>query len=60
MFYNEYILEILNKLIQFTLFLMGKFNSKVELPLGTDCVRLSRVHCTWLCLKIRMQDEITI
>jgi hypothetical protein len=30
MFYNEYILEILNGLIQFTLFLMGKFNSKSE------------------------------
>jgi len=30
MFYNEYILEILNGLIQFTLFVMGKFNSKVE------------------------------
>ena len=29
-FYNEYILEILNGLIQFTLFLMGKFHSKVE------------------------------
>jgi hypothetical protein len=36
---------ITNLLIQFTLFLMGKFNSKVEPPLGTDCVRLSRVHC---------------
>jgi len=35
----------LNGLIQFTLFLMGKFNSKVEPPLGMDCVRLSRVHC---------------
>jgi len=41
-------LEILNGLIQFTLFLMGKFNSKVEPPLGTDCVRLSRVHCNWI------------
>jgi hypothetical protein len=30
MFYNGQILEILNGLIQFTLFLMGKFNSKVE------------------------------
>jgi len=44
-------LEILNGLIQFTLFIMGKFNSrksnklKVEPPLGTDCVRVSRVHC---------------
>jgi len=27
---------------------MGKFNSKVEMPLGTDCVRLSRVHCTYI------------
>jgi len=24
---------------------MGKFNLKVEPPLGMDCVRLSRVHC---------------
>jgi len=39
-------LEILNGLIQFTLFIMGKFNSKVEPPLETDYVRLSRVHCT--------------
>jgi hypothetical protein len=38
-------LEILNGLIQFTLFLMVEFNSKVEPPLGTDCARLSRVHC---------------
>jgi hypothetical protein len=30
MFYNDQILEILNGLIQFTLFLMVKFNSKVE------------------------------
>ena len=30
MFYNEKILEILNGLIQFTLFLTGKFNSNVE------------------------------
>jgi len=37
----------LNGLIQFTLFPMGKFNSNVEPPLGTDCVRLSRVHCTY-------------
>jgi hypothetical protein len=28
--YNDQILEILNGLIQFSLFLMGKFNSKVE------------------------------
>jgi len=41
-------LEILIGLIQFTLFLMGKFNSKVELPLGTHCVRLSRVRCNYL------------
>jgi len=26
---------------------MGKFNLKVEPPLGTDCVRLPRVHCTF-------------
>jgi hypothetical protein len=25
---------------------MSKFNLKVELPLGMDCVRLLRVHCT--------------
>jgi hypothetical protein len=25
---------------------MSKFNLKVEPPLGTDCVWLSRVHCT--------------
>jgi hypothetical protein len=30
MFRNDQILEILNGLTQFTLFLMGKFNSKVE------------------------------
>jgi uncharacterized membrane protein len=30
MFYNEWILEILNGLIQFTLFLMGKYNSKFK------------------------------
>jgi hypothetical protein len=24
------------------------FNSKVELPLGMDCVRLSRVHCIYV------------
>jgi len=30
MFYNEYILEIFNGLIQFTLFLTGKFNLNVE------------------------------
>jgi hypothetical protein len=36
---------ITNGLIQFTQFLMGKFNSKVKPPLGMDCVRLSRVHC---------------
>jgi hypothetical protein len=30
MFYNDQILEILNGLIKFSLFLMGKFNSKVE------------------------------
>jgi hypothetical protein len=30
MFYNEDILEILNGLIQFTLFITWKFNSKVE------------------------------
>jgi hypothetical protein len=30
MFYNDQILEILNGLIQFSLLLMGKFNTKVE------------------------------
>jgi hypothetical protein len=39
-------LGVWNGLIQFTLFLMGKFNSKVEPSPGTDCVRSSRFHCT--------------
>jgi hypothetical protein len=30
MFYNDQILEILNGLIQFSLFIMGKINSRVE------------------------------
>jgi hypothetical protein len=38
-------LGVWNGLIQFTLFLMGKFNSKVEPSPGTDCVRSSRFHC---------------
>jgi hypothetical protein len=29
---------------------MGTFNSKVEPPLGTDCVRLSRVYCIYVII----------
>jgi hypothetical protein len=47
MFYIGYILGVWYGLIQFTLFLMGKFNSKVELSPGTVCVRSSSFHCTW-------------
>jgi hypothetical protein len=38
--------SIFKGLIQFTLFVMGKFNLKVEPSPGTDCVPGSRFHCT--------------
>jgi hypothetical protein len=49
MFYIGYILRVWNGLIQFTLFLMGKFNSKVE--------QLERRTVSWngLCSKFEVQ-----
>jgi hypothetical protein len=63
MFY-EYILEIFNGLIQFTLFLMGKFNSKVEqiesrTTFGTDCVRHLKVHCILLTCVCFVYDAVS-
>jgi len=39
---------------------MGKFNSKVEPPLGSDCVRLSRVHCTFytICRETEIRSRV--
>ena len=52
-------MEILNGLIQFILFLMGKFNSKVEPPLGMDCVRLSKVHCIYVTILNFITNSLT-
>jgi len=47
MFYNEEILEILNRLIQFTLFLMGKFNSQSWTNWKSNCLLEQIVFDFW-------------